>query len=44
MKKLDRMLNDVYRVNHMHYYQQPMSNGTLMKVIYFFNLVSVFVK
>jgi len=44
MKRLDRMLNDVYRVNHMHYYQQPMSNRTLMKVTNFFKLVFVFVK
>jgi hypothetical protein len=37
MKKLDRMLNDIYRESQMHYYQQLMQNGTLMKVIIYFN-------
>lgn len=32
MKCLDRMLNDVYRQDQMHYHTQTMSNGTLMKV------------
>lgn len=34
MKKLDKMLNDVYRNDKMHYYEQIMRNGTKMKVIF----------
>lgn len=37
MKKLDRMLNDIYREGQMHYYHQHMQNGTLMKVIIHYN-------
>lgn len=33
MKQLDKMLNDVYRNDSMHYQQQLMKNGLLMKVI-----------
>ncbi len=35
MKRLDRMLNDVYRNGQMHYYQQAMANKTLMKVLFY---------
>lgn len=33
MKKLDKMLNDVYRNDKMHYFEQIMRNGTKIKVI-----------
>lgn len=32
MKRLDKMLNDVYRNDKMHYYEQVMRTGTKMKV------------
>lgn len=34
MKRLDKMFNDVYRNDKMHYYEQMMRSGTKMKVIF----------
>lgn len=36
MKRLDKMLNDVYRNDKMHYYEQMMRSGTKMKVILYY--------
>ncbi len=32
MKQLDKMFNDVYRNDSMHYQHQTMRSGTVMKV------------
>lgn len=44
MKCLDRMLNDVWRSDRMHYYQLSMRTNTVMKVCYFLLIVYVFVE
>ncbi len=44
MKRLDRMLNDVYRNGQMHYYTQTMSSSTIMKVHISLSVVHVFIK
>jgi len=36
MKRLDKMLNDVYRNDRMHFYEQMMRSGTKMKVTLYY--------